>query len=117
MITHSVHHGYQCYKDWLNFFTRLFVLPQYCGTLLEQGLLLNRRRNDMEEPPKQRLHKVDTVIEETLSTAGKRVTQNTRVYTVLSTKTRADGKRPMKYDTNHESVCQSLIIARRPSSP
>ena len=51
---------------------RLFVLPQYCGVLLEQCLLLNRRRNDMEETTKQRHHKPETVIEETLSTAGAR---------------------------------------------
>ena len=53
---------------------RLFVLPQYCGTLLEQCLMLNRRRNDMEEFPKQKQGltlKPETVIEETLSTAGK----------------------------------------------
>ena len=53
-------------------FYRLFVLPQYCGVLLEQCLLLNRRRNDMEETTKQRHHKPETVIEETLSTAGAR---------------------------------------------
>ena len=28
---------------------RLFVLPQYCGTLLEQCLMLNRRRNNLED--------------------------------------------------------------------
>ena len=25
------------------------MLPQYCGTLLEQGLMLNRRRNNLED--------------------------------------------------------------------
>jgi chitin synthase len=30
---------------------RLFLIPQYCGTLLEQSLLLNRRRNHFEELP------------------------------------------------------------------
>jgi len=28
---------------------RLFILPQYCGTLLEQCLMLNRRRNNLED--------------------------------------------------------------------
>lgn len=40
-------------------YCRLFVLPQYCGILLEQSLMLNRRRKDDEEMPKPkrvRLH-------------------------------------------------------------
>ncbi|CAG5120237.1 unnamed protein product, partial [Candidula unifasciata] len=32
----------------LAFTERLFMLPQYCGALIEQSLLLNRRRNDKE---------------------------------------------------------------------
>ncbi|XP_012941255.1 chitin synthase chs-2 [Aplysia californica] len=32
----------------LAFTERLFLLPQYCGVLIEQSLLLNRRRNDRE---------------------------------------------------------------------
>ncbi|BFY98509.1 hypothetical protein BsWGS_01548 [Bradybaena similaris] len=32
----------------LAFTERLFLLPQYCGALIEQSLLLNRRRNDRE---------------------------------------------------------------------
>ena len=34
---------------WDNVLCRLFVLPQYCGTLLEQCLMLNRRRNNLED--------------------------------------------------------------------
>jgi len=34
---------------------RLFVLPQYCGTLLEQCLMLNRRRNNLEDVVKSTL--------------------------------------------------------------
>jgi chitin synthase len=30
------------------------VIPQYCGTLLEQSLLLNRRRNNFEDLPKSK---------------------------------------------------------------
>jgi hypothetical protein len=29
-------------------FLRLFVMPQYCSGLIEQSLLLNRRRNERE---------------------------------------------------------------------
>lgn len=32
----------------------MFVIPQYCGTLLEQSLLLNRRRNNFEDMPKSK---------------------------------------------------------------
>ncbi|XP_067667763.1 chitin synthase chs-2-like [Haliotis asinina] len=32
----------------LAFTERLFILPMYCGALIEQSLLLNRRRNDKE---------------------------------------------------------------------
>ena len=32
---------------------RLFLLPQYCSALIEQSLLLNRRRNDRERVLKE----------------------------------------------------------------
>jgi chitin synthase len=38
----------------LDVMCRLFVIPQYCGTLLEQSLLLNRRRNNFEDMPKSK---------------------------------------------------------------
>jgi len=38
--------GPKVFQVWL---CRLFVLPQYCGTLLEQCFMLNRRRNNLED--------------------------------------------------------------------
>ncbi|GFR89942.1 chitin synthase [Elysia marginata] len=37
----------------LAFTERLFILPLYCGALIEQSLLLNRRRNDRERVLKE----------------------------------------------------------------
>lgn len=37
------------FKQWANFIlNRLFVQPLYCGVLLEQSLMLNRRRDDRD---------------------------------------------------------------------
>ena len=49
---------------------RLFVLPQYCGTLLEQSLLMNRRRNDNEDMPKAKKFKAEPILEDSISMTG-----------------------------------------------
>ncbi|CAL1526679.1 unnamed protein product [Lymnaea stagnalis] len=43
----------------LAFTERLFLLPQYCGALIEQSLLLNRRRNDRERILKEMVYSDD----------------------------------------------------------
>ncbi|XP_059171416.1 chitin synthase chs-2-like [Physella acuta] len=43
----------------LAFTERLFLLPQYCGALIEQSLLLNRRRNDRERILKEMVYADD----------------------------------------------------------
>lgn len=48
----------------------MFVLPQYCGILLEQALMLNRRRNDLEEMPKLKRAKTDPTLDDSVSTSG-----------------------------------------------
>ena len=50
---------------------RLFVLPQYCGIMLEQSLMHNRRRNDLEDIPKTKKVKPDTTLDDSVSTAGR----------------------------------------------
>ena len=49
---------------------RLFVLPQYCGILLEQSLMHNRRRNDLEDIPKTKRLKPDPSLDDSVSTSG-----------------------------------------------
>ena len=74
------------------YYCRLFVLPQYCGALLEQALLLNRRRNDEEEFPKTPTLKtiIDPTLDDSVSMTGSIMSEtekarmregiNTRIY-------------------------------------
>ncbi|ELT98539.1 hypothetical protein CAPTEDRAFT_177712 [Capitella teleta] len=58
---------------------RLFVLPQYCGILLEQGIMLNRRRNDFEDVPQPMIIKVDpAALDDSVSTSGSIISEGER---------------------------------------
>ena len=46
------------------------MLPQYCGILLEQSLMHNRRRNDLEDIPKAKRVKPDPSLDDSVSTSG-----------------------------------------------
>ncbi len=54
------------------------MLPQYCGTLLEQALMLNRRRNDLEDIPKMKRLKSDPVMDDSVSTTGSIISEGER---------------------------------------
>ncbi|XP_055864361.1 chitin synthase chs-2-like isoform X1 [Biomphalaria glabrata] len=53
----------------LAFTERLFLLPQYCGALIEQSLLLNRRRNDRERILKEMVYSDDVSMDSTSTDA------------------------------------------------
>ncbi|XP_076444026.1 chitin synthase chs-2-like [Babylonia areolata] len=56
----------------LAFTERLFVLPQYCSVLIEQSLLLNRRRNDRERVLKEMALNDDTSMDSSSTDATRK---------------------------------------------
>ena len=86
--------------------SRLFVLPQYCGTLLEQSLMLNRRRNDFEDCPKPlKLTKVDaSFVEDSVSTAGSIISESEKARIQEGVNARIYVVRTMWHETANEMV-------------
>ena len=84
------------------------MLPQYCGTLLEQALMMNRRRHDYEEYPQSRMPKIDPSLDDSVSTTGSIMSEGERAKT--------DGADSIMYPPTQTSSSKDECPPLMPSS-